>query len=269
MTPGRFRGSDRRGFTLIELMISAVVGALILMVLYQVLFLNQRSFTVQSEQIRQRQTLRATLDVMVSHLSELSGKGGDIIAGGPDSIRVRAVTAFGIVCGGTLTGLRVERQGDVVMPNDSILIFAEHSIFDHSDDQWLKAQVNGTDTVAVCPNGAEAYDIEVPGITVGPVVRVGAPIRAFEPVTFNLSALNNEWFLSRSGPSGPEPLVGPLATPMNEGLTIEYLDSLNVPVADPRNADQIVVTARTESNVLGLDRIPLSDSARARVSLKN
>ena len=38
-----------------------VVGAFILLVMYQILFMNQRTFTVQSEQLRQRQTLRAAL----------------------------------------------------------------------------------------------------------------------------------------------------------------------------------------------------------------
>jgi len=257
------------GFTLIELMIASVVGALVLMVLYQVLFINQRTFAIQSEQIRQRQTLRASLDVLVSHLSEVSGEGGDILAGGPDSITVRSVTAFGIVCRGTVSGLQLERHGSHISPGDSVLIFAENNISDPLDDQWIRARVDQTDTAAICPNGNEGYDLELPGITVGPAVRLGAPVRGFERRTFRLGAIGNQWFLTRSGPQGPEALVGPLAPPSEGGLGIAYRDSFDAAVADPRTADQIVVTVRTNSRVLGLNRQPLTDSARARISLKN
>lgn len=269
MSRPRSGPAGRGGFTLIELMIASVVGALILMVMYQVLFLNQRSFTVQAEQIRQRQTLRASLDVLVTHLSEVSGEGGDLIAGGLDSVRIRSLTAFGIVCGGTPTGFRLERHGNRVEPRDSVLILAENAIFDPLDDRWLASQATAVDTTALCPTGQPAYDIEVPGIRIGPAVRLGAPVRAFEHRTFRLSPLGGEWFLARSGTSGPEPLVGPLAPPAAGGLTFEYRDSLDVPVADPRAADQIVITVRSTSQVRGLDGSPMGDSARARVSLKN
>lgn len=268
MNPLSRPSSSRAGFTLVELMIASVIGALVLLVLYQVLFLNQRSFTVQSEQIRQRQTLRASLDVLVSHLSGVSGEGGDLVAGGVDSIRFRTTEAFGVACAGTPTGLRIERYGRRVQPGDSILVLAENRIADPLDDQWLTVRVARTDTVAMCPNTSEAYDLELPGIRIGSAVRVGAPVRAFRHRTFKLGARGPDWFLSWSAGARLEPLVGPLAGPGDGGLAFEYLDSLNVAVADPRTADQIMITVRTASNVLGQDRVPMGDSATARVSLR-
>ena len=89
---------DRRGFTLVELMIVAVVGAMVVGATYQILLSSQRAYMIQSAQIQGRQTVRAGVDILFAELRELSRAEGDILTMGSDKIEFRAMRAFGLVC---------------------------------------------------------------------------------------------------------------------------------------------------------------------------
>ena len=90
---------DRSGFTLVELMIVAVVGAMVVGATYQILLSSQRAYTIQSAQIQGRQTVRAGLDILFAELRELSRAEGDILTMGPDHTHaVEALGGRGKVC---------------------------------------------------------------------------------------------------------------------------------------------------------------------------
>ena len=55
---------DRRGFTLVELMIVAVVGAMVVGATYQIMLSSQRALTIQTAQVQGQQTVRAGLDIL-------------------------------------------------------------------------------------------------------------------------------------------------------------------------------------------------------------
>ena len=102
---------DRRGFTLSELMIVAVLGSVMVGATYQIMLSSQRALTIQTAQVQQ--TVRAGLDILFAELRELSRAEADILTMGTDRIEVRAMRAFGLVCGVDASGspLRVRKMG--------------------------------------------------------------------------------------------------------------------------------------------------------------
>ncbi|HUF75760.1 MAG TPA: prepilin-type N-terminal cleavage/methylation domain-containing protein, partial [Longimicrobiales bacterium] len=67
---------DRRGFTLVELLVVVVLGSLVLMAALQVLITNQRTYAAQNAVITSQQSTRIALEVLVNELRELSPSGG-------------------------------------------------------------------------------------------------------------------------------------------------------------------------------------------------
>ena len=139
---------DRRGFTLVELMIVAVVGAMVVGATYQILLTSQRALTVQTAQIQGQQTVRAGLDILFSELREISRTEGDILTMGSNRIEIRAMRAFGLVCGTNLTGspVRVQKVGRFFEDGDSVMVFADNDPDISGDDTIIAGAVGGIDT---------------------------------------------------------------------------------------------------------------------------
>ena len=130
---------DRRGFTLSELMIVAVLGSVMVGATYQIMLSSQRALTIQTAQVQGQQTVRAGLDILFAELRELSRAEADILTMGPDRIEVRAMRAFGLVCGVDASGspLRVRKMGRFFVAGDSVMVFADNDTDIASDDTIL------------------------------------------------------------------------------------------------------------------------------------
>lgn len=146
------KNRTRGGFTIIELLIVAVLGALVVGAIYQVLIVNQRTYTAQNAQIQSQQTVRAGMDLLSSEVRELSRRGGDILGAGYDSISVRAMRRFGQVCAVNLaTGtMDVRRVGSWFEVGDSVVVYAENRASTATDDRWVKGRVTVRDTTISC-----------------------------------------------------------------------------------------------------------------------
>src|SRR5438093_1988928 len=94
----------RRGFTLIELMIALVLLGLVSAAVYKVLVNNQRIYLAQTQTIDLNQNMRAAAAILPAELRELDAADGDILAMGPDSIRIRAMRQLAFVCQTPLLG---------------------------------------------------------------------------------------------------------------------------------------------------------------------
>jgi prepilin-type N-terminal cleavage/methylation domain-containing protein len=270
--------TDRRGFTLTELVVVTVLGALVVAASLQILITNQRTYTAQTAQIQGQQNTRAALDILTAEIREISPAGGDLLYLGPTVMWVRAMRKLGIACdvslGGTPT-LRLVRIGDAFTPKDSVFVFADNRENIRTDDTWISAQVSQVDTAVAC--GADrAVTVSFAGqgsLFAADSVRVGASVRSYVHYVYGLYGLPDgqrylaRWERAGTSWSGPTPIVGPLKS--TNGLQFTYLDGDGNTTSVGTDVRQVAVRVRTHSVVMNSIGEPVSDSISALIYTRN
>jgi len=268
---------DRRGFTLVELLVVAVLGALVLVAAVQVLVTNQRAFTAQSAAVTGQQSTRMALEVLFNELREVSPSGGDILFMSADSITVRLMRKFGMVCATDLYPLPVlptvtvlDNPGEAFEANDSVFVFAENREATPNDDVWIAAELTGVDTTVTClgrPGTELRFDLQG-GLFLADSVLVGAAVRSFERFTFLTVNVLGEPYLARRDPSGALwPIAGPLRA--NDGLEFVYRDAFGAVTSTPTDVRQIEVRIRTGGEMVTAGGQVVSDSIDAWIFTRN
>lgn len=272
---------DRSGFTLVELIIVTVLGALVIGATLQVLITNQRTYTAQNATVQGQQASRMALDVLMSELREVSARGGDLLGMGTDSVRVRRMRKFGVTCqvyvGGSSDNHYVLRIGDAFEQDDSVFVFADNVESQSSDDVWVSARITAVDTTVACPDGSRGVQIRFGGQQSlfdqllnanADSVRVGAPVRNFEYYTYGTTTYLGETYLARrEGSEDFVPIAGPLRS--SGGLQFAYRDSIGNVTNVATDVRQIVVKVRTGSEVLNSRGQMVSDSITAWIYTRN
>ncbi|MFO8174888.1 MAG: prepilin-type N-terminal cleavage/methylation domain-containing protein [Longimicrobiales bacterium] len=265
--------TDRRGFTLVELLVVVVLGGFIVLATYQVLIINSRTYAVNNAQIQGQQSLRAGLDVLFGEIREISAGQGDILDMGSNSITIRTPRAFGLVCTTDYTAsppaLTVLKAGPPILTGDSIFVFADNNIDRASDDVWLTRHVQASDTTATCGSDP-AQTLRVPDLaSTGDTVRAGAPVRAFQVYSYGLYEIDGESYLGRqmSTAGSPDPLVGPLLP--STGVAFRYLDAVGSVTTSNTDVAQIEVILRYRAGIRDARNRLVSDSIVARVYPRN
>lgn len=263
----------RNGFTLVELLVVTVLGAFIVLAIYQVLITNTRTYAINNAQIQGQQALRAGLDVLVGELREVSVGQGDILSISHDAILIRTPRAVGLVCatnyGATPAQVTALRVGKVIQEDDSIVILAANELNTTQDDVWLARVVRSSDTTATCGT-LPGQTLQVPDLAItGDTVRMGAPIRAFDTYEYGLYEIDGRHYLGRrqAGARSPDPLVGPLCP--DSGLAFRYLDSSGAVTASTAAVAQIEIALRFRSQVRDNQGQFVADSLVARVCPRN
>ena len=262
---------DNSGFTLVELIIVAVLGAVVVGATYEIMLSSQKAYTVQAAQIQGQQTVRAGIAILFSELREMSRAEGDILTMGPDRIEVRAMRAFGLVCGVNAAGspILVKKIGRFFETGDSIMVLADNDPDVSSDDTILSGAVSNVDTTRTCSGADTAQSIVVPALVpalANDTVRIGAPVRGFTVYTYGLYTLDGDYYLARRSGMTTAQLVGPLSP---NGVSFIYMDSLGNVTADPRAVSQIEVTLRSRSRVVNKWGVPIADSLTTSIYLRN
>ena len=139
---------NSKGFTLIELMIGAVVTGIIGVAMTQMLVHNSRFVAHAEANINARQVARAAMNILGAELAMVS-KGG-LTAASSTSITLRVPFAFGILCGQT------SQRITSLVPTDSIMYASASAdgMAWHSDalDTYTFMTVS---SVAMAPSGTE------------------------------------------------------------------------------------------------------------------
>ena len=264
------RTGDRGGFTLVELLIVAVLGVVVAGATYQMILTSQRAHTTQTAQLQGQQTVRAGIDILFAELRELSGVEGDILEMSPDQVEVRAMRAFGLVCDVDPAGspIRVKKIGRYFATGDSIVVFADNDRNVASDDTILSVAVASVTEGETCTGTDTAQSLAVPELVAAlanDTVRLGAPVRGFTIYTYGLYSVGADYYLARRSGGVTEPLVGPLST---NGVSFTYMDSVGSVTTNPRAVSQIEVTLRTISKVIN-ERGAVGDSLTTTIYLRN
>lgn len=275
MTMKRTRSRSEGGFTLVEFLVVAVLGAVVVMSTYQVVISNQRVYAAQQVQIQGQQSTRAGMDVLTGELREVSARGGDLVAMGEQSMSVRVLRAFGHVCETpTLSPATIEVRttGRQFLAGDSVFIFADNNRRQFWDDVWLEGEVSTVAGGMACPDGAASQLLTLSDMTAAftnDEVRVGAPVRAFQHFEYGLYEFGPDWYLGRRAPgaSTPDPLVGPLES--ESGVRFTYLDSDGLETTVPTDVVQIQIALRSASEMRDSRGVQVRDSLVATVYTRN
>lgn len=276
--------NDRRGFSLVELMIVALLGSLMVMTAYQVLITNQQTYRVQNSRTQVQQSTRAAMDVLFSELREISVRDGDILSFASDEIEFRAMTTVGGVCSvdmvllGTIPTMTVRKVHEDFQTGDSIVVFADNDPNTSGDDAWIKGRITSVDTTSVCTdtNGVnyEATRMAFVGQTgtfMADTVLQGAPMRAYTNYTYGLTSYGGDDYLGRSEAGGAwVPLVGPLAGASGRpALEFAYFEADGTTATTADEIARIDVILRSYSRVVDQNGDAIVDSLSTSVYVRN
>ena len=268
--------TDRRGFTLVEMLIVTVLGSVLLFATYQVLITNQRTYAAQAAQIQNQQVSRASLDVLFGELREVSAGAGDILGMGTDTLRVRAMRHYGLICNvnslvSNTISLDVMKVGDWFGDADSVFVFAENSINTSSDDAWILTKVASRDTTVSCgSNDAQRLTFVDPAFALN-TITTGSPVRSYTNYKYGMMTYNGDKYLGRQEKTGDVvPMVGPLKDSAGVGgVRFTYLDSMSAATTTPANVRQILVTVRTWSDVSTSQGTQVADTVALTIYPRN
>lgn len=272
--------NDRRGFTLVELMVVAILGSFLVMAAYQVLITNQRAYTVQGSKVQAQQNTRATMEILFGELREVSSGGSDIVDFGPQKLTVRAMRKVGVVCDNnavtfsTTPTLLVRHVSDLFAAGDSVFVFADNDEFMTTDDTWIQGVVSASAAPALCEGVHDAQLVSFSGQSarfVADTVRDGAPIRSFTQYTYSLDEYGGEQFLGRAEAGGDWiPLVGPInGLDGQPGLEFTYLDDEGNETAVASEVRRVLLKVRSFSDARDQQGNLVVDSLSASVYLRN
>jgi len=250
------RDAQRRGFTIVEVLVAMVVGLLVLTSVVRLLIVQGRSYRKQREVVDVRETAREASALLAWDLRQSAMGGSPLAAIGANAISLRSPRGMGIVCAKhpTLARYGLWKTGGNIQASadDSALIYQLIR------DKWQPVKISAVGTpaamgVTACAwPGARPPDIvvEVPvaSKTDTSYIKVGAPFRSFKRVQYAEFQLNSRWWLGRKvgAAASYEQLTGPLVAPAS-GLAFAYYDTLGAVTANPAAVGAVAFTLRTES----------------------
>ncbi len=266
--------AGRGGMTLVELLVAMVVASVLMGAIFTVLVSSQRTYGIQGERIAGQQTVRAGIDVLSAELRELSVTQGDLIVMDPGRIQIRASRGMAVVCqviSQSPLEVRASHRGGVFQEGTPVWVFSEGNPDTASDNLWLQGSVAGSDSANSCPDGRPGIQLTFSNLSPsGGVsgVRIGAMVRGFEVVSYQIITLDNEPYLGLVDGSGNRtPLVGPLASA--QSLRFDYLDAAGNATTTASQVRSIRATLWTASDLSDAVGRPVSDSLSIRINTRN
>jgi prepilin-type N-terminal cleavage/methylation domain-containing protein len=239
--------TQRRGFTLIEVLVALVIMGIVTGAIYQLLNTNQRLALAQSEQVSLQSNVRTGSLVVPNELRELNtvlgagvGPQNDIIVADPDAIEYRAMRGLGFLCQASgANELRLARSSwtglrDPLADRDGLYLFVDGDVDEDDDDTWVQVAITAV-SASAC-GGVPAIRLTVapvpPALAI-PAVFANTPVRLFDTMRLVLYAdAAGEWWLGARSvkvEANLQPVLGPLT---NDGFDLEYLDSAGNETAD-------------------------------------
>jgi prepilin-type N-terminal cleavage/methylation domain-containing protein len=274
--------SQRAGFSLVELLIVAVLGGILMGAVYQSLIVQEQTYRTTGEIVRGQDAMRMALGVIEAELREVATNpalvttpaGADVMGIGAsdlihatrDYVVIRAQRKLGFVCSIETFTKHVITWSlgdlDLFETEEPLLVFADGDVTRSDDDHWIAARVDGDPqpSTASCParpgNPVAHQRLNLKALSGADLpeavlanVRVGSPIRAVQRVTYGLYPSAEGWYLGRrrGEDDAVERLVEGLAGP-GEGLVFTYLDAQGNTLSDPVSVTDVAavsVAART------------------------
>jgi prepilin-type N-terminal cleavage/methylation domain-containing protein len=298
--------TPRAGFTMVEMIVSLVVFAVVIAGASTVM-VNQTRFNRDTAVIMDvRNQLRQAAAIMPADLRALSTTGGDLIALTDSAVAFRSTFGTSIACvvtgGGTNTidvppisitnGRVFTSWSSAPAVGDSLIVYDEGATTLQKDDTWKAYAITAVSSAAGnCPSSTgfiatadattAAYKFTI-GATPSSTIVAGAPIRFVRRARYSIyKAADNQWYLGYctgacTSASDRSAIAGPLraysSTGTTNGLTIEYLTSAGVATTTPASVRSIRITLRgasTEKIQLGPSQRTFTDQLQFTVGIRN
>ena len=220
--------ANRRGFTLVELMIGLVLMSLVGTVIFKLLQSEQRVSNAQAERVMMQSSVRTGALVVPSELRELSTNAAgqtDLMQISADSVTYRAARGVGFTCAVTSTQIKILNTSvlpwnglrDISPGRDSLLLFVDSDPGKATDDVWVRLPVSSVAATTCGSNAAIAVNTpnflaQLPGGLLSNVV-VGGPVRTEEVMRLKSYASGGKQWVgiaSLSGGDAVQPILGPI-----------------------------------------------------------
>jgi len=279
--------ANRRGFTLVEIMIAMTLMLIVGGAAFKLLVTTQRLSRSQAEQASLQSNVRMGSLVVLNDLRELNtvvagtADKNDILTIAANDITYRAMRGIGFICQApTATQIRITRSSfsgfrDPVAGRDGLYVFIDGDPDTEADDTWLPVAIAGVATGTACPGALGDITLTTPN-TAGLVgIPVGTPIHIYEVMELKLHVADGKsWLGARSISAGEaiQPVLGPLVD--GNGFQLEYLDAAGAITADRTAIKSIRITIRGISDGAvnpGVEGSPtyVQDSLVTQVALRN
>ncbi|MGH7509806.1 MAG: PilW family protein [Gemmatimonadales bacterium] len=250
--------SNRRGFTLIEIMMALTIMLIVMGAVYKLILSTQRLSRGQAERVSLQSNVRIGSLVVLSDLRELNTVTGgsadknDILAIAATGITYRGMRGIGFICQApTATEIRVSRSSfsgyrDPEAARDSLYVFLDGDPDTDKDDAWLPVAITAVSTTTACPGTIGAgVTLSTPNTASLVGLATGTPVRFYEVMEIRLhQADGKSWLGARSVSAGEsvQPVLGPLAD--GDGFLLNYLDAAGGVTADRTAIKSIRVALR-------------------------
>lgn len=254
MRPNHF---DRRGFSLLELIIALVVGLIVIAAVVQVMVVQGKGYRKQREVVDTRETTRQATALLAWDLRQAAIGGAPFATLAANAVALRSPRGVGTICGKHALlpryGLWKTSGNFTATTDDTAVVYAI------GRDKWQTLKITAVGTpaamgVAACAwGGGRVPDVVVEFAVTKKTdtswIKVGAPMRSFRRVEYAEFQSNGRWWLGRriGNAAGYEQLTGPLLAPTSNGLAFIYRDTLGALTADPGAVGSVAFTLRTES----------------------
>jgi len=297
----------RRGFTLVELLVTIVVLGVIGTLLATTMLGQQRFFQHSYEMVGVRRELRTAMSLMPTDMRGLSSVGGDVLDFTDVDMTFRSTIGASIVCerSGAFTVIlppldlahnTLTSWATTPAPGDMLFAFDEGTLRGAEDDSWVPLTVRSVaETTTGCagaPFTDPSADAGKPrfAVTVAEAIPatviVGAGLRFTRDVQYALdqSAETQRWYLTQSARIGgawnpPVIVSGPYEALGDGGMQLVYFDSTGTQIA-PAGAGAALGLARVDLTMraaglpgsgpvyTGGDATP-RDSIALRIAIRN
>jgi prepilin-type N-terminal cleavage/methylation domain-containing protein len=248
---------QRRGFTMIELIVAFVVGLIVLSGVVQMMIVQGRGYRKQREMVDVRETMREASNLLSWDLRQSAVGGSSFAVMGANAVTLRSLSGVGTICAKHAALPRYaiwKTAGNILATVDDTAL-----VYQLGRGNWTKLKITavGTGTamgVNACAwPGARPPDMvvefAVTAVTDTSWIKIGVPMRSFRRVEYAEFQQNNRWWLGRKigAAASYERLTGPLLAPASNGLAFVYYDTLGAVTANPAAVGSVQVTLRTES----------------------
>lgn len=235
---------DRRGFTLIEILVALAIFGVVAATMLRVLMTAQRVTTAQTVRATLQSNLRVGSLVLPNELRMLNQSDtSDILSATDSSITYLAMRGYYTLCAapGAATAITVADSQPsgftfgyrAPAVNDSLFLFYENDTSKMSDDKWVRLGISAVATTTcswpAANSPAKTLTLGATGIpgsmTLNKFLR-GSPVRVYEITRIApIASGGYQWLGMCTGSTSCalQPVIGPLLT--TGGIRLTYFDT--------------------------------------------